>query len=399
MGKDVFTRDIYRGYVESIGVDKKPHGVTAKAEKQAIETGKLQTLVDPSSFNTIRLSLLRVEKRDDGKFEATVGCSMPVETRVDTTGSMGGNVDIALKVLPDVYECCSSVLPDYDVHIATGIFGDVSDRFPLCRPQFEMQVQKIVDQLTMMVPQRAGGDHPEDPDIGIFGGAYLCRHYINRIGLKGYDFTITDAPGRGQVDSKQLKRVFGDDVFEKVAKNGHGDKVYKVAMNSNGKKVEQDQDKKELKNNGVFQLSDVFDDLLKRAHAFVFLIGKDRDAKDFWIENVGKKHVVHVPDMEHVPHVQAVVIGLTEGTLTLDDVPEFLAKFNISKEFITKISEAVVNVPLKAQAKLKNFKKKPVKGDLFEAKPDVWTDENIWPIENVEEVNSESESEEEDNWV
>lgn len=379
MGKEIFTRSLYNSYVVSKGFDALGFkGVTKTAEKQAISSGKLQTLVDPSSFNVVRLSLVRVEERDDGKFELLVGCSMPIETRVDTTGSMGNNVDVALKVLPDIYEACANVLPGYDIHIATGIFGDVSDRFPLCRPQFEMQVDKIVDQLTLMVPERDGGDSPEDPDIGIFGGAYLCRHYINRIGLKGYDFTITDAPGRGRVDSKQLMRVFGSEVFEKCDINGHGDRIY---SNSESKIV---------KDNGIFELSDIWNDLLKRAHAFVLLIEAGVGVHDWWCEHVGSKHVVIVKDMKHVPYVQATIIGLTEGTITLKDVPKFLKQFNIDGDAIDNIIKSVSHIPIKAQAKLKNFKKRPIKGDLFDGKPNVWTDENIWPVghaELKEEVN------------
>lgn len=367
MGKETFTRALYTGYLKSErGIDASSGAaafasVTKAAEKQAISSGKLQTLVDPSSFNVVRLSLIRLEENADGKFELLVGPSMPIETRVDTTGSMGGNVDVALRVLPDVYERCQEVLPGYDIHICTGIFGDVSDKFPLCRPQFEMIASKICEQLTLMVPQRAGGDAPEDPDLGIFGGAYLCRHYVNRIGLKGYDFTITDAPGRGKIDPKELKRVYGDEVFAKTTKNGFS-----------------------FTGEEVFELTDVWTDLLKRAHAFVLLIGSS--AKPWWVEHVGKKRVIIVPNMEYVPYVQAVIIGLTEGTLTLDGIPEFLASSNMKPEDIKSIADAVVNIPLKAQAKLKNFKKKPKKGDLYAGKPNVWTDENIWPIGHKEEV-------------
>ena len=379
MGKEVFTRSLYSGYLKAergIETTSGPMAfasVTKAAEKQAIETGKLQTLVDPSSFNVVRLSLIRLEENADGKFELLVGCSMPIETRVDTTGSMGDNVDVALRVLPDVYERCQEVLPGYDIHIATGIFGDVCDKFPLCRPQFEMIASKICEQLTLMVPEGRGGDAPEDPDLGIFGGAYLCRHYVNRIGLKGYDFTITDAPGRGRIDPAQLKRVYGSEVFEKTKKNGF-----------------------DFTGDEVFELSDVWHDLLKRAHAFVLLVGDG--AKNWWVERVGKKHVVVIPNMEYVPYIQAVIVGLTEGTLTLDGIPEFLSKSNMKEADIKKIADAVINVPLTAQAKLKNFKKRPKKGDLYAGKPNVWTDENIWPIGHNDKVDEVVETEAND-WV
>lgn len=368
MGRSTFSRSLYRSAKESEGVGEK--GVTARAEQKAYATGKLDKLVDPSGFGVIRLSLPRVEQKGD-LFELNVGTPMPVETRVDTTGSMGGNVDVAMQVLPDAFELWSKVLPGYDLQIATGIFGDVGDRFPLCRPQFEMLADKIVKQLTLMVPERQGGDAPEDPDLGIFGGAYLVRAYINRIGLKGYDFTVTDAPGRGKIDPEQLKRVFGDQVFEKVSENGH-----------------------QISTRGPIDLSDVWSILLDRAHAFVLQVGSAHDTASFWKSHCGKERVVMLPDTKFLPHVQAVIIGLTEGTLTMTNVSDFLQESNMDKRWIDKICESVVNFPLCAQAQLPNFSRRPVKGDLFHGKPDVWEDTNLWPDKDIT-LSDESEEEQE----
>jgi hypothetical protein len=376
MGETVFTRSLYEAVKTSEGIGDK--GVTSRAEQKAKATGKLEPLVDPSQFGVIRLSLPRVEELDDGRWKMLVGCPLPVETRVDTTGSMGGNVDVAMRVLPDAFEAMNEVNEGYDLHVATGIFGDVSDDFVLCRPQFEMHADKIVKQLTMMVPERGGGDAPEDPDAGIFGGAYLCRHFINRIGGKGYDFTVTDAPGRGKVSEDTLIRVFGDKVFEKVEENGH--KYGKV---------------------GAWDLPDIWSVLLDRAHGFALMVGSG--AKSWWEEHVGKERVVVLPNTEHLPAVQATIIGLTEGTLLMDDVADFLKKFNLKGKDIKAVEESVVNIPIGAQAQLPFFDKRPVKGDVFAAKPDVWADENIWPIDGAKIEVSEGETvpsdDEKDDWL
>jgi len=185
MGKETFSRTAYvRSFKKHAS---EPGHATADAERQAKITGKLNPLVDPSTYGVIRRSLLRFEQREDGLLVVAVGTPIPIETRVDTTGSMGHNVEVALEVLPNMYEFCQDVLPGYDLQIATGIFGDVCDNFVLCRPQFEMVADKIVQQLTLMVPEHGGGDSPEDPHYGLFGAAYLTDAYINRIGLKGYD--------------------------------------------------------------------------------------------------------------------------------------------------------------------------------------------------------------------
>lgn len=376
MGHKVYTRSLYMNALATEKVTDKH--VTRVAEQKAFSTGKLEPLVDPSGFGVIRLSLPRVEKVETG-YKLTVGTPMPIETRVDTTGSMGGNVDVAMKVLPDAFELWAQVLPGYDVQVATGIFGDVCDKFPLCRPQFEMHVEKIVKQLTMMVPERNGGDAAEDPDIGIFGGAYLTRAYINRIGLKSYDFTVTDAPGRGRVDVKVLQRVYGDEVFDKIKENGH--------------EVE--------KRGGTVSLSDIWEKLLERSHAFVIQIDNADSTTRFWREHAGKNRVIRLCDTKFLPHVQAVIIGLTEGTLSPNDIGGFLKSNNVEQKIIDSIYKEVADIPLAAQMQLKNYEQKPKKGDIFSGKPNIWDDSNIWPTQTAEAESEKSEepSEEQDEWA
>lgn len=361
MGSKKMSRDTYEAAVKAFVPKEGP--ATRKAEQIAHETGKLNPLVDPAGFGVICRSLPRfpIEKPANGLWELLVGTPMPDETRLDTTGSMGGNVDIAIQVLPDAYELEAMVLPGYDLQMLTGIFGDVSDRFVLCRSQFEMTAEKIVEQLTLMVPERAGGDWPEDPHYGIFGAAYLTDAYINKIGLKGYDFTVTDAPARDLLDERQLRRIYGDEVFEKVAENGH-------LINAND----------------LPTTADIVQDLLKRAHAFVLIVGDSYSAIEFWTRMYGKDRVVILPKMEFLPQVKATIIGLTESTLQLGQVEDFLQKNNIGENDAKRIARSVANIPIGAQAVLPNFGKRPQKGALFEKKTD------IWPIDQEEAKKIES---------
>lgn len=371
MGDRIFTRSLYSsalaahdcGELNDKGEYVATTGVTRFAEQKARNTGKLDQLVDPSGFGVIRLSLPRVEKMEDGRYKLLVGTPMPIETRVDTTGSMGGNVDIAMKVLPDAFEQWQTVLEGYDIQVATGIFGDVSDPFPLCRPQFEMDPDKIIKQLSLMVPERAGGDLPEDPDLGIFGGAYFCRHYINRIGLKGYDFTVTDAPGRGQISERQLVRVYGEKFLDKIKENG-------LQFNSR---------------NGI-DLNDVWAVLLDRAHAFVIQVGNNSMTRRFWDRYTSSDRVVSIPDVHYLPHAQAAIIGVTEGSLVLNEVADFLVRSNMPKSMSELVANEISKIPVAAQASLPNFSKRPMKGDIFADKPDVWEDKNLWPVGDSDEV-------------
>lgn len=382
MGHSSFTRTLYESARSASVPDYGTAGATTrKAEQQAYSTGNLDPLVDPSEYGVIRLSLPRVSKKDDGTYELNIGTPMPIETRVDTTGSMGNNVDVAMEVLPDAFELWNQVLPGYDLQIATGIFGDHKDRFPLCRPQFEMEASKIVKQLSLMVPGRSGFDAPEDPDIGIFGGAYLTRAYINRIGLKRYDFTVTDAPGRGVIAINDLKKIYGDEVFNKVKENGY-----------------------HIDTRAPVNLSEVWDDLITQAHAFILLVDPCHETRKFWETHCGKERVVTIADIKYLPHIQAVIIGLTEGTLPLTDINKFLTSNNLSPNVANSISLSMAKIPIHAQMQLANYTKKPVKGDIFEGKPNIWEDTNLWPIHKIaqnENTNSENDSEnmQEDDWL
>ena len=217
MGRHTFTKFDF----EEAAAEKLDSGepVTAEAEKQAELTGTLNPLVDPQGYGVIRYSRPRLEQLENKLWELTVGTPMPIETRVDTTGSMGGSVDVAFRVLPRMFEFCGGVLPGYDLQVATGIFGDVCDQFTLCRPQFEMEAKKIVEQLSLMVPERNGYDAPEDPHYGLFGAAYLTGRHINRVGLLGYDFTASDATAHERFDERYLRKIFGEEVFAKVKEN------------------------------------------------------------------------------------------------------------------------------------------------------------------------------------
>lgn len=348
MGRGTFTRSAYAQasttYIPSSG------SATRVAEERAMRTGKLDPLVDPAAYDVVRKSLLRFEELPSGLFMLTVGTAMPIETRQDTTGSMGKNVEVALRVLPDGFDYFPAVLPGYDPQLATGIFGDAVDQFILCRPQFEMLPERLVEQLTLMVPEGGGGANGgEDPHYGIFAGAYLTDAYINRIGLKGYDFTVSDEPARYNLSRQELVRVFGETVFDKAAENGH-----------------------EIDPRNLPSTEEVVQDLLKRAHAFFLQVDDRQSTSRFWTNVYGPDRVVVLPDVALLPQVQAVIIGLTEGTLELAGVSEFLTGNGVSERDAERITRSVANIPIGAQSILENYDRRPQKGDIFRAKTDLW---------------------------
>jgi hypothetical protein len=187
------------------------------------------------------------------------------ETLLDTTGSMGNNVDLAFGVLPDSYDLMTAgshpVLKKYDVQVINACFGDIKDRDTpvLCRSQAEMDV-KIAQQLTMLVPSKQGmGNGKEDPQFGLFAAAYLTAARINKYGLKRYHFTVSDEPVFETIDLGWLKRIFGDEVVDWAVKNGH-----------------------EISAHSLPDTAKVIKDLQTEAHAFFLQVDDSRDVRDQW---------------------------------------------------------------------------------------------------------------------
>ena len=338
MGRETFSVESYRNARRDYGVTH-DSDVTRKAEQRARDTGRLSEVVDPG-VNPMRFSKIRLNPHQK-KWIVTIGCPMDIEVSCDTTGSMGGEVDTEMEVLPDLYEAVAKVLPGYDPQLCLGIFGDVQDKFVLCRPQFEMEAPKIVNYLKEMAPQRAGGDSPEDPQYAMFARAYLTDAYTNRIGLKGYHFVVTDETCHSSLDKAQIQRIFGKDIFESELKNM----------------------------SRVPSVKKVVEDLKGKAHQFILIVeGAYGSTVNFWCDLCGENSVILIDSTKQLPEVISAIIGLTEGTL---DITELDSHFkNYDKFLIHQLSK----IDIGAQAKLRHALPHPVPkaGDIFAKKDDLW---------------------------
>lgn len=346
MGRARFTRDAYAYTAEKVAG---AGGDTSHAGRQRQREGKgIHPLVDPKGYDLIRKSLPRYTQREDGLWQLTVGEPMLFETRFDTTGSMGGNVKLAFDVLPESYDLVSKVLQRYDLQLLNAIFGDVVDDVVLYRSQAEM-AEKIAEQLTLMVPEAAGGDSEEDPEYGLFGGAYLTQAHINGYGLKYYDLTVTDAPTHGRIDHKNLVRVYGDAVYERVKENGHS--ISRQQLPDSG---------------------EIVAELLKHAHAFVLLVHPGGYTLSQWQGWYGKERVITTDSTRHLHYYQALIAGLTEGTLDLRSAVDFLWENGCGRDTARNLVRSVAHIPLGAQAMSQNFEKVPLAGSVFKEKTDLW---------------------------
>lgn len=377
--KDSLSKDAYKRVFE----ETKERGSSTYSGKQREKEGLgLHELVDPKAFGVIRRSLSWYDPVPGDLFKLLRGVAMLEETRLDTTGSMGNNVDVAMRVLLKTYELYKKVqnpvLGRYDVQMITAIFGDVCDKYVLCRSQAEKD-ERIAEQMTHMVPEGQGGDTTEDPHYGIFGGAYLTSADINRYGLKYYDFTITDAPTRDTFSPHTLKRVYGEEVFDKLKENGF-----------------------EMNESNLPNLKQVVKDLQKKAHAFVLLVGDGE--REHWEEYYPKEMIIVLPKIGHneptefLSEIKASIIGLTEGTLTLQTIEEFLVNdAHRSKEEAKIIKRAVAGIPIGAQTMFENFDKIPLAGTLFKAKRDLFPMEGF--AEESQSGEEKPEADKKDEWL
>lgn len=338
MGRETFSVESYRAARREHGVTR-DRDVTVKAEQLARDTGRLNEIVDPA-VNPLRCSKIRLNPHQK-KWIATVGCPMDIEVSCDTTGSMGGEVDTEMAVLPDLYEAISQVLPGYDPQLCLGIFGDVTDRFVMCRPQFEMEAAKIVGYLKEMAPQRDGGDAAEDPQYAMFARAYLTDAYTNRIGLKGYHFIVTDATCHQKLNRMEIQRIFGEGIFEN-----------------------------ELKNlSRIPTMEEMIAKLKSKTHQFILAVKPYEYTTDFWRDLCGEKSVVTISSTRQLPSVISAIIGLTEGTLNIVDLEKHLGQSD-NTGLIAELS----GIDIGAQAKLRHALPHavPKAGDVFANKGDIW---------------------------
>ena len=351
MGRPVLSRAAFVEVAKSATAGG-TRSATHAAETQAAAGKGVNKSVDPRSNCGLRISSSYKDPVKGG-FQLRRGLAMPVEFRLDTTSSMQDNVDVAMRVLLRVYELLSTgkvpVLSRYDTQVCTSIFNDQADPHPLLRSEFELD-ERIAEQMSFMVPDRGGGDIPEDPQYGLFAAAFLTKTDIVRYGLLGYDFTITDAPGRMNVRQDMLVEIFGEDVFAKAEENGH-----------------------QIARGNIPDCQEVAQALGKRAHAFVLQVDNRPDTNAFWSSVLGAERVVKISSSELLPQVVAAIVGLTEGVLSLSNLTEFLTKeAQLTARNAEDIKRAVAKIPIGAQTKFANFGKIPLAGTTFANKDDLW---------------------------
>jgi hypothetical protein len=357
--------------VRSMATAGGTRAATHDAETSLKQGLGLDPLVDPKGLphlGPVRMSLPRLNEVN-GLWQLTRGLPMPVETLLDTTASMGDNVQLAFDALPHDYAMLAEgelpVLGRYDVQVATAIFNDVDDSRShwgetavLARTQYEM-AEKIAKQMAMLPPGRNGSaNNKEDSQYGLFAAAYLTDPRIREWGLKPYHFVVSDEPIGTSFQPEWLHKLFGDDVFDKIKENGF-----------------------DIGSDFHPDLATVVKTLGERAHRFFLEVPGWRGAapgttSDYvyqqWSELYDPSHVVILPgSTEHLHFVKTVIIGLTEGVLDLQSVVPYLTDRGLTEHKAEAILDAVAHIDVGAQAKRKGFESIPLAGAYFRNKNDL----------------------------
>lgn len=332
-------------------------GTSTYEGEDRIRQGKgLDPLVDPKGldkYGPVRGSG-NLLVPDGDAFVLEFGVAMPVQTDIDTTGSMGGNVDIAFRVQPKVQNLLiqgkGAVLARYQAQMCTGVVQDRVDQYAYQRSQFEPD-NEVERQMGLLYPEKNGGDPTEDYQIGLFAAAYLTNASITKYGLRGYYFSVGDERGRDQFDAMLLKRVFGNKVLE-LAFEG---------------KLPQ----------SLPATPEVANKLLENWHGFYLQVGDrngrtDRRVTEWWNDVLGVERVIKLPRTEDLAEVQATIIGLTEGVLDLQSAVDFLTESKVDADDAKRIVDACSGVPVGLQTTLANFGKIPLAGAKFASRDDIW---------------------------
>ncbi len=383
MGKERTSHAAYTGYKAKAESDG---GATRKAETQFRSSGTINELVDPSKRFDVRgksSMYLELLGGTPPRYVLKRGVPMPTETVVDTTGSMGENLDIILNVIGNTYSFLTTgkkpLLDRYDAQFCIGEFGDYKDPVTYMSTMYESDF-KVLVQLAMMVPNRAGQDFTEDPIVALFAAAYLRQLDITKYGLKGYHFTVSDADTRFEIASSTLTKVFGAKIYEELAKRGFGN----------------------ITARNIPDGAEIVKQMKKNYHQFFLQVGSESVTTRCWERLYGEDRVVTLKHSRFLPYTQAAIIGLSEGILDLQTVVDFLREDQsaggyeqtaLSLDDAEDIRDSVVHIPMRAQAKLPNFNKIPTKLSVFANETD------LWPIEGENFSSVAGSAAEEDGWL
>lgn len=267
---------------------------------------------------------LRVrEARDSAEHPA----SLPVAPFFDVTGSMGHIPRRLQEKLPSLMGLLLSRGYAVDPQVMFGAIGDAhSDDGPLQLGQFESDVQMDEDLDKVWLEGGGGGGTQGTPPAPCesyelayyFAARHTAIDSWEKRQKKGYLFTIGDEAPYQQVTRTQVRSLFG-------SRNPN------VTLQAN------------------IATADIVAEARERWHLFHLVVTNGSAMRSAygpiivgrWRELLGEEHVVEMPDHDHVAEIIAVIVGLSEGRVTMDRAVRDLAEMGIDPAAVEGIQQAV----------------------------------------------------------
>lgn len=312
---------------------------TYRGEERARQGKGLDPMVDPKTHGAKRESLNLMVK--DGRlWKLQYGIAMPIDTELDTTGSMGENVNLAFAAIPANQKLLVSgpnaVLARYHAQFATSVIQDRLDSYPYQHSEYEVD-NRVDEQMSMLVPEKQGDDDPEEYLFGLWYAAYRTNATIWQYGLKGYKFIVGDQVGRETLNADWIRRFFGVDIQQDMAAEHLGRAV------------------------------------LEKWHAFFLQVGRRSSTTEYWANVLGRDRVVILPETEDIAYVQAAIVGMTEGIFDAQGARGFLSSVGqLGSGKARDIASAVAYIPASEQTRSPYFDMIPRAGATFARREDVW---------------------------
>jgi hypothetical protein len=130
---------------------------------------------------------------------------------VDTTGSMGDELEYLKVELKDMVSRVASYGQNLSIRVSVNFYRDEGDEYIVKYYDFR---EDIDDAVKIIGEQRSdgGGDYPEDYALLWY---FLAKHTdtdsMKKRNKKGYAFTIGDAPNHDMLYRSDIKEIFGDE--------------------------------------------------------------------------------------------------------------------------------------------------------------------------------------------
>ena len=239
----------------------------------------------------------------------------PIAVLFDVTGSMR-DVPVALqKKLPELLGLLLRKVYVPDPQILFGAIGDATcDRVPLQIGQFESDNRMDENLENIFLEGGGGGQRTESYELALY---FIARHTDidswNLHGRKGYLFIIGDEMAYPKVKSREVQALIDDGLERDIP------------------------------------IAQVVKELQRRYHVFYILpkaasYGGDREILGFW-RRLLPQSVLELDDVSAVCETIALTIGMTEGTIDLDQGADHLREYGVSPQVMKTVVAVLAGLP------------------------------------------------------